>query len=69
MIYSPDSPADRWVWPCPFALEMRSCGQPEAHWSVPDRKLTLCYELAAEFAQLYRDYAQEWRPQTRKRVR
>jgi hypothetical protein len=61
--------ADRWVWPHAFALEMQSCGEPDAHWRFTNRKLTLCYEMAAEFAELYRDYAQEWRPKARKRAR
>jgi hypothetical protein len=44
------------VWPAPFALEMRSCGVPNAQWVEEERKLLLCYELAADFADLYREY-------------
>jgi Putative metallopeptidase len=48
--------ADDFVWPMPFSLEMQSCGFPNARWDLATRKLILCYELAAEFADLYRDY-------------
>jgi hypothetical protein len=48
--------ADELAWPMPFGLEMQTCGTVNATWSESTRKLTLCYELAAEFAELYRDY-------------
>jgi len=48
--------ANDFVWPMPFSLEMQSCGFPDARWDLATHKLTLCYELAAEFADLYRDY-------------
>jgi hypothetical protein len=51
-----DHVANDYVWPTPFTVEMQSCGAPNARWDLPTRKLTLCYELAAEFADLYRDY-------------
>jgi hypothetical protein len=44
------------VWPMPLSLEMQTCGSPDARWDVATNKLTLCYELAVEFADLYRDY-------------
>jgi hypothetical protein len=47
---------DRYVWPAPIEMEMRSCGEPGARWTVPLRKLHICYEMAQEFAELYRDY-------------
>jgi hypothetical protein len=53
--------AQRWAWPHAFALEMQSCGAPGARWSIPQRRLTLCYELAEEFFELYRNHAAEWR--------
>lgn len=46
------------AWPEPFTLEMRSCGFINAQWINPERKLLLCYELAADFAELYRDFNQ-----------
>jgi hypothetical protein len=48
--------ADNFVWPNPFALEMQSCGFINAAWVQDTRKLTLCYELAADFGDLYRGY-------------
>jgi hypothetical protein len=47
------------VWPAPFALEMQTCGFINARWDRPTRKLTLCYELAEDFAELYRAYGNE----------
>jgi hypothetical protein len=44
------------VWPAPFSLETQTCGFANAHWVPSAHKLTLCYELAEDFAELYRDY-------------
>ena len=44
------------TWPAPFSLEMQTCGFINAKWDESTRKLTLCYELAEDFAELYRDY-------------
>jgi hypothetical protein len=44
------------AWPAPFSLEMQTCGFINAKWDQSTRKLTLCYELAQDFAELYRDY-------------
>jgi len=49
--------AEDFVWPRPFTLEMQSCGFPNARWDLATRKLTLCYELATEFEDLYREYS------------
>jgi hypothetical protein len=43
-------------WPAAFTLEMQACGFINARWVQSTRKLTLCYELAADFAELYRDF-------------
>ena len=48
--------SDLLLWPAPFTLAMQSCGYVNAGWDPATRKLTLCYELAADFAELYRDY-------------
>ena len=48
--------ANAYVWPVPFTLEMQSCGFPNARWDLSTHKLIVCYELAADFADLYRDY-------------
>jgi Putative metallopeptidase len=48
--------ADLFVWPAPFTIQMQSCGAPNAGWDPPSRTLTMCYELAEDFAELYRSY-------------
>jgi hypothetical protein len=48
--------AEDFVWPAPFSLEMQTCGYPNARWDLESHKLIVCYELASEFADLYRDY-------------
>jgi hypothetical protein len=48
--------ADAYAWPAPFAIEMQSCGYPNAQWLPKAHKVSLCYELAADFADLYRGY-------------
>jgi Putative metallopeptidase len=48
--------ADDFAWPAPFTLEMQSCGSPNAGWDLSTHKLTVCYELAQDFAGLYRGY-------------
>jgi hypothetical protein len=48
--------ADELAWPVPFTLEMQSCGFINARWNDETRKLTICYELAADFAELGRDF-------------
>jgi hypothetical protein len=49
--------SNRYVWRRPIGLEMAACGEPAARWDLSLQKITVCYELAADFAQLYRDYA------------
>ncbi len=44
------------AWRSPFTLEMQSCGHPGADWDDEARKVTVCYELAFDFAELYRAY-------------
>jgi lipoprotein-anchoring transpeptidase ErfK/SrfK len=46
--------SNEFALPRPFALEAKSCGAINAAWVAADRKLTYCYELAADFADLYR---------------
>jgi hypothetical protein len=48
--------ADDLAWPVPFTLEMQSCGYINARWNDETRKLTLCYELAQDFAELGHDF-------------
>jgi len=47
--------ADRYAWPKPFTIEARECGMANARWS--HRVLTLCYEFAGEFIELYQGYS------------
>jgi len=48
--------SDKWVWRAPFTLEVKSCGEAISYWNLPARTLTLCYEMAADFVELYRAY-------------
>jgi hypothetical protein len=48
-----------WVWRTPFTLKAQSCGEPGSHWDLPSRTLTVCYEMAADFVRLYREYASD----------
>jgi Putative metallopeptidase len=48
--------ADLYAWPAPFGIEMQSCGYANAQWLPKTRKISVCYELAADFADLYRGY-------------
>jgi hypothetical protein len=45
--------SEEYTWRAPFTLAMQSCGQSGAQWDLFSRKLTLCYEMADEFVQLY----------------
>jgi hypothetical protein len=53
-----DRAASAYAWPAPFALEAKTCGYVNAAWDSSTHKLTLCYELAADFADLYRGYGE-----------
>jgi Putative metallopeptidase len=46
---------ERYSWPRPFTMEMVTCGEVGANWH--SRKLKICYEIAQEFAETYRDYS------------
>lgn len=48
--------ASRYLWPAPFTMEMLSCSGPNANWNDETRTLKVCYELAFDFAELYRAY-------------
>ena len=45
---------ERYNWPKPFVMVMEGCGEVGANWR--SRKLRICYEMAQDFAELYRDY-------------
>jgi hypothetical protein len=62
--------SDRYVWRGPVGLEMTDCGEPGAHWDLSLRKIIVCYELAVDYANLYRGYgSQEVEPPSRKVAR
>jgi hypothetical protein len=48
--------SDRFVWREPISLEMQACGEPNARWEWRSKKVIICYEMADEFAELYRKY-------------
>ena len=50
--------ANDFAWPVPFTLEMQSCGFPNARYDPSTHKLTVCYELGADFTELYRSYGE-----------
>jgi hypothetical protein len=60
-----DCGVSRYAWPAPITIEMRSCGESGARWTIGERRLHICYELAQEFAELYRDYGLERKPAKR----
>jgi hypothetical protein len=48
--------AEKYAWRAAFAIEAKACGAAGADWNVATRTLTLCYEMAADFADLYAAY-------------
>jgi hypothetical protein len=59
--------SDRFVWRGPVAFEMTTCSEPGAFWDVSIRKIIVCYEMAIDYADLYRGYAEhEIAPPSRK---
>jgi hypothetical protein len=54
-----DRLADIYAWKKPFAIEVKMCGDSSAQWSVIEHKVILCYELADEFVQLYKQYGEK----------
>jgi hypothetical protein len=61
--------ADEFTWKAPLTLEMRSCGQSGARWSPFQRKIILCYEMAADLADVYRKYGKGMKPMAQKPAR
>ena len=48
--------ANRFVWRRPIGFDIKSCGQPDLHWDISNQKILVCYEMAQDFANLYRNY-------------
>jgi hypothetical protein len=51
-----DRASDGFVWRAPVTIEAKSCGASHAQWTIATRTLTVCYEIAAEFAALYETF-------------
>jgi hypothetical protein len=51
--------SDKYVWRAPFVIEVKTCGNPGADWNLATRTLTLCYEMAEDFAVLHSSYGDE----------
>lgn len=51
-----DMLAEPYAWRRPITLEMQTCGEPGARWDLTTKAVIICYEIAQEFAQLYRSY-------------
>jgi hypothetical protein len=49
----------RYVLPHPITMVMRSCGESGANWVPSKLTLTLCYEMAEEFVELYQGYTEK----------
>jgi hypothetical protein len=45
--------SDKYIWRAPFTIEAKACGRSHAEWNLATRTVTICYELAEEFAALY----------------
>lgn len=54
-----DRLVDLYVWKRPFTIEVLTCGSSGAKWVGADHKITLCYELAEEFVQLYKLHGED----------
>lgn len=57
-----DYASSQFAWRAELSLEMQTCGSPDAGWYPEIRKVIVCYELAADFAQLYLEYGDKQRP-------
>jgi hypothetical protein len=51
-----DYAANRFVWRRPITFDVQSCGQPDLHWELSTQRIIVCYEMAQDFANLYRGY-------------
>ena len=51
--------AQRYRWPRPIKIEMMTCGCSDAYWSPSTQTISMCYEFAQDFAELYRDFGAE----------
>jgi hypothetical protein len=61
--------SSRYLWPYPMVMEMRSCGDAGARWTIPTRRMHICYELAQEFAELFGELERSRKSAGRRRNR
>jgi len=50
---------DRYVLPRPITMVLKGCGESYALWDSSKLQETLCYEMAAEFVELYQGYTEK----------
>lgn len=60
--------SDAYEWRRPLSLEMESCGKVNAYWSEKLAKISVCYELIAEFAETYIQFMNDPAVETRMRA-
>jgi hypothetical protein len=48
--------AESFTWRRPITFEAHSRGRPDLHWDLSTQRILVCYEMAADFGHLYRDY-------------
>jgi hypothetical protein len=59
--------SERFVFPRgPVGLEAKECNTPGAFWDLKARKIYVCYELAADFIDMYRAYSAELRKEVQR---
>jgi len=51
--------SDRYLLPRPIALVLRNCGDSNAWWDADTLKVTLCYEMADDFVDLFKGYREK----------
>jgi hypothetical protein len=59
MLERVSSYAGKYAWVKPFAIEADSCGESGAQWELQQHKIIFCYELADEFATLYKTHGDD----------
>jgi hypothetical protein len=55
--------SDRYVLSRPIAVVFRDCGDSNAWWDRSTLKMTLCYEMANDFVDLFKGYREKTGPQ------
>jgi hypothetical protein len=62
--------SDRFVFARgPVGLEAKECNDPGAFWDLKTRKIYVCYELAADFVDMYRGYSADLKKEAKKSKR